>query len=466
MKLNAKFAKEAILNKNGLNHLQIELVPSPKEPKEKQRKPVLMIFVIDRSGSMGGIAKSAFVSPNSSWKDNSHTWDLGSATLPSDYRIYDNWRFPPYPYTFASYSQEKSTKMDYAINAVTKFLNLLTEKDLFGVVSFNEIACVDQPLTSPSPHNLSSIIANIRQIQPKGCTNISDGLLMAKKMITPDLAQKYNCKIILLSDGQANVGVTDLKGLSSIALECLQSGITVSGLGIGLDYDSGIMGGIAQHGGGLFYHIEDLSMLEEIFKEELSLSNAVTAKNVKLYISIPDLIEIGNNLNDYPQKVVGSQIEILIGDLYGPRKVVLEIRNDFVENDVSFDIAVSYKSSDGLEYAVKETLPLKVVKTKEELAKYPEDKLVIDNVLSLIKYRTLLQTAERYQHGDMDSVQAAFCGSSQELLGISMTYSTHNTCFDSVVSELNQTNAMYKQGTVSVSSAKKIYADSYRQKRN
>lgn len=226
MKLSAKFAREAILNKNGLNHLQIELIPPPLEQKA-ERKPVLMVLVLDRSGSMAEIAGAP---------EGSHI-------------------------------REVASKMDYAIDASTKFLTLLTENDLFGVVSFGDIATVDQPLTTISQNNIQGVIANTRNIHPRGCTNISHALLAAKKLITTEHLQKYNCKVVLLSDGEANRGIAHLDGLSSIALECMKEGITVSSLGIGLEYNSGIMGGIAQSGGGLFHHIEDLSKLEESLKK-------------------------------------------------------------------------------------------------------------------------------------------------------------------------------------------------------
>ncbi|HPU41790.1 MAG TPA: hypothetical protein PKY26_05220 [Acetivibrio clariflavus] len=53
MKIKTKFAKEAILNKNGLNHMQIEVIP-PKPDQAVNKKPVCIVFVLDRSGSMDG----------------------------------------------------------------------------------------------------------------------------------------------------------------------------------------------------------------------------------------------------------------------------------------------------------------------------------------------------------------------------------------------------------------------------
>ncbi|MFZ3102595.1 MAG: vWA domain-containing protein [Desulfitobacteriaceae bacterium] len=328
MQLSARFAREAILNKNGFNHLQIELIP-PTLKQVSERKPVLIVLALDKSESMSEMT-----------------------TGPEANR--------PKKCKFIS-------KMNVAINASIKLLNLLTENDLLGIVSFDESAAVNQPLTNISLSTIQSVIANIRNIHPRGGTNISEALLTARNLITSEHLEKYTCKIILLSDGEPNTGILLANELSSIASDYMQAGITVSSLGLELKNDSSIMCGIAQSGGGLFYPLEDLSMLEEILKQELNLTAITKAKNVKLLLEIPSLIEIGQNLNSYPQKLKNGQIEILIGDIFSTRKVLLEIRNDFVNDNVIFLISTKFESLAGTNSTVKTIVPLKVVASEQEL---------------------------------------------------------------------------------------------------
>lgn len=423
MKLSAKFGREAILNKNGLNHLQIELVP-PALTQVTDRKPVLMILVLDRSGSMSESATG----PVGGFHRSKHS--------------------------------ESSSKMNYAINASTKFINLLVEPDLFGVVSFDDIATVEQELTTITPCTMKGIIANIRDIRPRGCTNISDALLTAKNLITPDHLVKYNCKIVLMSDGEANRGIDHADGLSSIALDCLKDGITVSSLGIGLEYNTSIMGGIAQGGGGLFYHIEDLSKLDEIFKQELDLTAITTSKNVRLLVEVPDLIEIGNNLNSYPQKANGNHIEIIIGDMYSPRKVLMEIRNDFVDNDVNITIRAKYRSLDGTDRVVKIVAPLKVVKTDQELNEAKMDQDMVKLVMSLVKKRTIRTTSALYDEGNFSGINSFFSLATTDLMNLSKAYD-----IDSVeaLTYLDNLNEQYNNHTASKSIAKQLFAESSRE---
>lgn len=179
---------------------------------------------------------------------------------------------------------------------------MLTE-NLFDIVAFDNVAVISQPLTHVDEKNFSIIADNIRKITPRDRTNIADVIKTTKSMITVKLAKQYNCKIILCSDGEANVGISDENSLAPIALDCMRSGITVSALGMGVSYNARIMGSIANSGGGIFHHIEDLSKLPDIFKKELGLSTSVLAREVKLILEIPKLIEIGQNLNGYPQSV-------------------------------------------------------------------------------------------------------------------------------------------------------------------
>ena len=79
---------------------------------------------------------------------------------------------------------------------------------------------------------------------------------------------------------------------------------------------------IATSGGGLFYHIEDLSLLNNIFEEELKLSNTITAKGVKLFIKVSEPLEIGENMNEYAQEVKDDEIEIYIGDIHNRESIV------------------------------------------------------------------------------------------------------------------------------------------------
>ena len=264
MDINMKLAQEGILNVNGVNHVKIDIIP-PEVKGEKSTKPSLVIFVIDKSGSMDeGVY-------NSSYNGEYINYGLFGNTICNRPTI-----------------EMPRTKMAHAIESTIKVMNLLTPDDLFGVISFNDYADITQELIHITEENKNRVAQNVRSIYPTNCTNISMALQKAMNMITPEYREKYNCKIVLLSDGYANQGLTNADSFSSLSLKFLQQGVMVSSLGVGCDYSSSIMNAIATSGGGLFYHVEDIDKLSELFKKELKYTSTITAKDVKLFYEIPE----------------------------------------------------------------------------------------------------------------------------------------------------------------------------------
>lgn len=423
MKLKANFTKKAILNKNGLNHLLIEVEPPEPKRKEGNNKPVLILIALDRSGSMNE-------------------------------KIYSD-------------ANESSSKMDYAIDATIKFMNLLSEKDLFGVISFDHSVFVDQPLTHIHEDNRQEITKNLLGITPRGATDLSAAILQAKKLITKELTDQYNCKILLLSDGEANRGIRDVDGLSTLAFDCMKEGITVTALGVGLQYNSKLMDAIATSGGGLLYHIDDLGKLETIFEEELKLSASIAAKQVKIMLKIPSLIEIMNNMNDYKQEVHGDYIEVYLGDIQSKRKVLFEIKNNLVDTDISFNIQVVYKDEADEEMSVIKEKVLKVITDKSVLDKLKTNEEVAKYVVAIMKNKMITEAAVSFERNDHITMQNAFSTSIDSLNHLSTQYGLIDSDeINKSIQEFKTISVNYSSEGMSVAEAKASYATSRSATRN
>jgi hypothetical protein len=108
---------------------------------------------------------------------------------------------------------------------------------------------------------------------------------------------------------------------------------------------------------------------------------------------------------------------------------------------------------------------LKVVKDKESLKNYEEDRSVVEYVLSLIKNRTLLQSSAMYELGKEDEIANVFAVSSAIVADMSKTYSSAKSSVSSTVSSLNQVGSLYACNAVSRDMVKEMYAKSYRENR-
>ena len=96
-------------------------------------------------------------------------------------------------------------------------------------------------------------------------------------------------------------------------------------------------------------------------------------------------------MNEYSQQVNNEGIEVFIGDIHNERKILFEIRKDFVEDFCEFEVILSYINIDNNKVLETDKALLKVVNSKEELNKFDEDKEIINRVISLVNYPHLLR---------------------------------------------------------------------------
>lgn len=248
-----------------------------------------------------------------------------------------------------------------------------------------------------------------------------------------------------------------------MALSYLKEGISVSALGIGYDYDSEIMNAIATGGGGIFYYVEDIEILIDIFKKELNYTTEITAKNVRLLMDIPELVEVLPNLNDFKQEIKDGRIQVYIGDMYTQRSVYFEIRNNFAEEDFFIDAEVEYLNMNGEDEAVSASELMKVVKTQEELDKEGKNQEIIDAVIKILKNKTIRETSYYADTGNIEKMEAYFNSSMHEIKNLTTLYSVSdapNTL--SAVNELTDLQKTYTSGNVSKKILKARYANSNR----
>jgi hypothetical protein len=129
--------------------------------------------------------------------------------------------------------------------------------------------------------------------------------------------------VFLLSDGQANVGETDLEKISQRAMQAREKGLLVSTLGVGLDYNEALMTEVANQGGGRFYHIQDANKIPAFVAGELGEVAAMAARDVNIHLSVPKGATLIPLSAAYPIQQSGDQAVISVGDI--PCDTELEI---------------------------------------------------------------------------------------------------------------------------------------------
>ena len=129
------------------------------------------------------------------------------------------------------------------------------------------------------------VSAAIEQLQAGGSTAGAAGIELAYRMAQQGFIDKGINRILLATDGDFNVGVSDFDSLKAMAAEKRRSGVSLTTLGFGVDnYNERLMEQLADAGDGNYAYIDNLREARKVLVEQLGSTLAVLAKNVKLQL--------------------------------------------------------------------------------------------------------------------------------------------------------------------------------------
>ncbi len=241
-------------------YLMARLISGPA-PGDAKRRPINLGLVIDRSGSMAG------------------------------------------------------DKIDYTRQAAQFLVQNLGSRDLLSIVLYNDKV---ETLLTPEPvDNKDAINQLIEQIKVRGTTNLSGGWLEGCKHVADYRSDDMLNRVILMTDGLANRGVTEPSKLISLARQKREEGIYTTTMGLGNDFNEDLLIAMADAGGGAFYFIESPEAAPAIFEEELQGLLNLIGQNLTISIETTNHVTLVNQLNAYPMHSDGRRITYQLGDVFG-----------------------------------------------------------------------------------------------------------------------------------------------------
>ena len=278
-------------------------------------------------------------------------------------------------------------KLEFTKKAVAFALGHLSEQDYGSGVTFGD--SVDLLLPSTNIQNKDLIRKEIRSIYPGGSTNLSGGMLAGISEVRKEFEQKRINRVLLLTDGMANVGVTNPKSLANLAGEVASSGITLSTFGLGDDFQEDLLKSMAEAGKGNFYYIESPDQIPGIFEQELSGLLSIVAQNLKVKIT-PGAGIGGCGVLGYTPEADGNSLVITLPDIYSGETKSILLALNVVPNPEGENQLLEIE----MEYAdVRQNLAL--VKLKAALnVDFAADGSEPTENLEVVKYVEIFQTAQ------------------------------------------------------------------------
>jgi Ca-activated chloride channel family protein len=187
----------------------------------------------------------------------------------------------------------KGERMANAMNAAVAALERMRDGDSVAVVAFDQTAQVVVPPTRVGASSRPQIEAAIRSIRLGGDTCISCGLEegMRQLQLTSLGGDRVN-RMILLSDGAANQGIKDVTGIRAMAGRMSGRGVTISTIGVDVDFDEKLMAAIATEANGRHHFVANASALPAVFAQEFDDVLASVAKEAELTIQLAPGVEV------------------------------------------------------------------------------------------------------------------------------------------------------------------------------
>ncbi len=191
-------------------------------------------------------------------------------------------------------------KIQKARDAAIGALDLLKSDDIVSIIAYDSEVNVLLPATKLT--DKEHVAKIIRDIQANGNTALFGGVSKGAAEVRKFLDDKHVNRIILLSDGLANVGPSAPGELGALGASLKKENISVSTLGLGLGYNEDLMVQLAGKSGGNHQFIENASELADIFRREFDDVLSVVAQQVDIKVNIPEGIR--------PVQVLGNAADI------------------------------------------------------------------------------------------------------------------------------------------------------------
>ncbi|HXH61166.1 MAG TPA: VWA domain-containing protein [Fimbriimonadaceae bacterium] len=174
--------------------------------------------------------------------------------------------------------------LDYAKQAVSHVVDLLSPNDVLSIVVFDET--VDVLMPPQRVTNKQAIKDGVAQIQPGYTTNISDAMTLAAQQLAANEDKSRVTRMVFLTDGEPTAGIKEHHPLVQHSGDIKSRGVTCTFLGFGAEYNEELLAAMAKKTGGNYYYITQPQLIPEVFRTELEKLITVAAMNLRLDVRL------------------------------------------------------------------------------------------------------------------------------------------------------------------------------------
>ena len=291
-------------------------------------------------------------------------------------------------------------KMIRAREAAMFCVDQMLPSDRLSVVTFDDH--IDVLFPSEPVTNKQSMKDLIARVTARGSTALHEAWVRGGLSVSERMLDQGINRVVLITDGLANVGITNTDEIVTQAMGLYQRGVSTSTIGIGADFNEDLLMPMAQSGGGNAWHVVEPNDMQQIFQVELEGLIAQFAHTVSLSLIPADGVRIVDVLNDFdltetgryrlPNLQAGSPLDIVVQLKVGSEEIGTQMR--------LLDLRLGFTPQDARNAEVLKQAHTVEFATRSEVDGSAVNHEVIKTVQFLMNARARNEAMKRLDQGD------------------------------------------------------------------
>jgi len=196
--------------------------------------------------------------------------------------------------------------------AAETFVGQLRDGDRVSVIAFSNGVYLAAPPVIIDGNTRNLVVGSIRTLVDGGGTNFSGGYLAGLAQVFGAFNPWQLNQVVLFSDGQPNIGITNSGELARIAARAAEHGVATTTIGFGMEHDELLMQGMADASGGNYYYVDSPGDMSRIFQQEAGAILRTAARSTDIDLVLPQGIALEDVIG-YDYVAAGGHTYVRIG---------------------------------------------------------------------------------------------------------------------------------------------------------
>jgi Ca-activated chloride channel homolog len=301
-------------------------------------------------------------------------------------------------------------------------LQKLNHDDRVAIVSYGSDVDVNVPSNFVNAEHRRRLVQAVRGMVVGGGTNLGGGLQRGiQEVMRPLRSSRSNnafdvSRVLLMSDGNANVGVRSRQSYRNLVDQAIRSDISISTIGVGLDYNEDLMTLIGNRGGGNYHFVDQTTVLAHVLDAEFEGLSATVAKNASIELRFGQGVTM-TELFGLPHRRVDGTVHVLLSSFRAGQRKSLLMRLSIAPTaptDVHvFDAKLAYRDSANAGHMLLPTVQTGFLAAK---ASTDPDKLALKHNVKVAERLQQVEVAESMQKA-MEFYEGGEIGQAKATIG-------------------------------------------------